>query len=108
MSAEGTGEYFPFLQAYGKIVEMEIGNRAIYRPFEEFRRANSFCHLILFFHLQYFNTDWVIGILVQSFSIPDWRLEPYRGYELRTEDKEEHGKMFGSDSLDGSQRELEL
>ncbi|GFX64487.1 hypothetical protein TNCV_4043771 [Trichonephila clavipes] len=28
-----------------KIVEVEIGGVAIYRPFEEFRRAKSYCHL---------------------------------------------------------------
>ncbi|PRD24516.1 UNVERIFIED_CONTAM: hypothetical protein NCL1_43532 [Trichonephila clavipes] len=40
---QGTGEYFPPLQTHGKIVE--IGGVAIYRPFGEFRRANSYCHL---------------------------------------------------------------
>ncbi|GFW82213.1 uncharacterized protein TNCV_5056881 [Trichonephila clavipes] len=40
----GTGEYFPSLQSHGKIVE-EIGGVAIYCPFGEFRRANSYCHL---------------------------------------------------------------
>ncbi|GFV23976.1 hypothetical protein TNCV_207271 [Trichonephila clavipes] len=29
----------------GKIVEVEIGGVAVYRPFGEFRRANSYCHL---------------------------------------------------------------
>ncbi|GFX67041.1 uncharacterized protein TNCV_589571 [Trichonephila clavipes] len=42
---QGTGEYFPPLQSHDKIVEVEIGGVAIYRPFGEFRRANSYCHL---------------------------------------------------------------
>ncbi|GFS84327.1 hypothetical protein TNCV_4605461 [Trichonephila clavipes] len=42
---KGTGEYFPPLQSHGKIVEVEIGGVAIYRPFGEFRQANSYCHL---------------------------------------------------------------
>ncbi|GFW05794.1 uncharacterized protein TNCV_602661 [Trichonephila clavipes] len=42
---QGTGEYFPPLQFHPKIMEVEIGGVAIYRPFEEFRRANSYCHL---------------------------------------------------------------
>ncbi|GFW82897.1 uncharacterized protein TNCV_3494671 [Trichonephila clavipes] len=42
---QGTGEYFPPLQSNGKIVEVEIGGVAIYRPFGVFRRANSYCHL---------------------------------------------------------------
>ncbi|GFW15754.1 uncharacterized protein TNCV_3582521 [Trichonephila clavipes] len=42
---QGTGEYFPPLQSHGKIVEMEIGGVAIYRPFGEFRRANSYFYL---------------------------------------------------------------
>ncbi|GFT21455.1 uncharacterized protein TNCV_2307131 [Trichonephila clavipes] len=42
---QGTGEYFHSLQSHGKIVEVEIGGVAIYRPFGEFRRANSYCHL---------------------------------------------------------------
>ncbi|GFT17942.1 uncharacterized protein TNCV_4910981 [Trichonephila clavipes] len=42
---QGTGEYFPHLQFYGKIVEVDIGGVVIYRPFGEFRRANSHCHL---------------------------------------------------------------
>ncbi|GFW92815.1 uncharacterized protein TNCV_1736081 [Trichonephila clavipes] len=42
---QGTGEYFPPLQAHGKIVEVEIGGVAIYCSFGEFRRANSYCHL---------------------------------------------------------------
>ncbi|GFV44293.1 hypothetical protein TNCV_4117701 [Trichonephila clavipes] len=33
------------LQSHGKIVEVEIGGVAIYRPFGEFHRANSYCHL---------------------------------------------------------------
>ncbi|GFV97114.1 hypothetical protein TNCV_3527001 [Trichonephila clavipes] len=37
--------YFPPLQFHAKIVEGEIGGVAIYRPFREFRRANSYCHL---------------------------------------------------------------
>ncbi|GFU67591.1 uncharacterized protein TNCV_1643401 [Trichonephila clavipes] len=40
---QGTGEYLPPL--HGKIVEVEIGVVAIYRPFGDFRRANSYCHL---------------------------------------------------------------
>ncbi|GFX46734.1 uncharacterized protein TNCV_4038821 [Trichonephila clavipes] len=42
---QGTGEYFSPLQPQGKIVEVEISGVAIYRPFGEFRRANSYCHL---------------------------------------------------------------
>ncbi|GFS77207.1 uncharacterized protein TNCV_3758031 [Trichonephila clavipes] len=42
---QGTGEYIPPLQTHGKIVEVEIGGVAIYRPFGEFHRANSYCHL---------------------------------------------------------------
>ncbi|GFU99583.1 uncharacterized protein TNCV_4083041 [Trichonephila clavipes] len=37
---QGTGEYFPPLP-----VKVEIGGVAIHRPFGEFRRANSYCHL---------------------------------------------------------------
>ncbi|GFW32435.1 uncharacterized protein TNCV_675941 [Trichonephila clavipes] len=40
-----TGEYFPTLQFHAKIVEVEIGGVAIYRPFREFYRANSCCPL---------------------------------------------------------------
>ncbi|GFU91257.1 uncharacterized protein TNCV_4925871 [Trichonephila clavipes] len=40
-----TGESFPPLQTHGKIVEVEIGGVAIYRPFRGFRRANSYSHL---------------------------------------------------------------
>ncbi|GFX26268.1 uncharacterized protein TNCV_948681 [Trichonephila clavipes] len=40
-----TGQYFPPLQFQCKIVEVEIGGVAIYRPFRKFRRANSYCHL---------------------------------------------------------------
>ncbi|GFX15978.1 hypothetical protein TNCV_522851 [Trichonephila clavipes] len=32
-------------ESRAKIVEVEIGGVAIYRPFGEFRRANSYCHL---------------------------------------------------------------
>ncbi|GFU27901.1 uncharacterized protein TNCV_450001 [Trichonephila clavipes] len=39
-----TGEYFPPIQFHGKIVEVEIGGGAIYRPFGEFLRAKSYCH----------------------------------------------------------------
>ncbi|GFS63055.1 uncharacterized protein TNCV_3743131 [Trichonephila clavipes] len=39
------GKYFPPLQLHAKIVEVEIGSVAIYRPFGEFRRDNSYCHL---------------------------------------------------------------
>ncbi|GFW37680.1 uncharacterized protein TNCV_415661 [Trichonephila clavipes] len=42
---QGTGEYFPLIQSHGKIVEVEIGGVAIYHPFGEFRRTNSYCHL---------------------------------------------------------------
>ncbi|GFV88360.1 hypothetical protein TNCV_1241731 [Trichonephila clavipes] len=41
----GTGEYFPPLQFHAEIIEVEIGGVAIYRPFGEFRRAKSYCHL---------------------------------------------------------------
>ncbi|GFU06772.1 uncharacterized protein TNCV_4353361 [Trichonephila clavipes] len=40
---QGTGKYFPPLQFRAKIVE--IGGVAIHRPFGEFHRANSYCHL---------------------------------------------------------------
>ncbi|GFW86676.1 uncharacterized protein TNCV_4334601 [Trichonephila clavipes] len=42
---QGTGEYFPPLQSHFEIVQVEIGSVVIYRPFGEFRRANSYCHL---------------------------------------------------------------
>ncbi|GFW06043.1 uncharacterized protein TNCV_4478371 [Trichonephila clavipes] len=42
---KGTGEYFPPLQFHAKIVNVEIGGVAIYRPFGEFHRANSYWHL---------------------------------------------------------------
>ncbi|GFX93514.1 uncharacterized protein TNCV_1094541 [Trichonephila clavipes] len=42
---QGAGEYFLPLQFHAKIVEVEIGGVAIYRPFGEFCRANSYCHL---------------------------------------------------------------
>ncbi|GFV60917.1 uncharacterized protein TNCV_925311 [Trichonephila clavipes] len=42
---QGTGEYFPPIQFHGKIVEVEIGSGAIYRPFGEFLLAKSYCHL---------------------------------------------------------------
>ncbi|GFX89003.1 uncharacterized protein TNCV_2853031 [Trichonephila clavipes] len=42
---QGTGEYFPPIQFHGKIVEVEIGDGAIHRPFGEFLRAKSYCHL---------------------------------------------------------------
>ncbi|GFW80777.1 uncharacterized protein TNCV_348801 [Trichonephila clavipes] len=45
LRVQGTGEYFPPLQSHGKIVTVEIGGVAIYRPIGEFRRANSYCHL---------------------------------------------------------------
>ncbi|GFW28877.1 hypothetical protein TNCV_202001 [Trichonephila clavipes] len=38
-------ENFPPLQFHAKIMEVERGGAAIYRPFGEFRRANSYCHL---------------------------------------------------------------
>ncbi|GFV65210.1 DUF4758 domain-containing protein [Trichonephila clavipes] len=40
-----TGEYFLPLQFPAKIVEVEIGGVAIYRPFGKLSRANSHCHL---------------------------------------------------------------
>ncbi|GFW09557.1 uncharacterized protein TNCV_3996631 [Trichonephila clavipes] len=42
---QGTGEYFPPLQFHAKIVDAEIDGVAIYRPFGEFRGANSYCRL---------------------------------------------------------------
>ncbi|GFW87617.1 uncharacterized protein TNCV_4485821 [Trichonephila clavipes] len=42
---QGTGEYFPPLQFHAKIGEVEIGGVAIYRPYGEFHRANSYFHL---------------------------------------------------------------
>ncbi|GFV76901.1 transposable element Tcb2 transposase [Trichonephila clavipes] len=33
--------------SHGKIGEVEIGGVAIYRPFGEFHRANSYCHLLV-------------------------------------------------------------
>ncbi|GFX74617.1 uncharacterized protein TNCV_1158341 [Trichonephila clavipes] len=42
---QGTGEYFPPIQFHGKIVEVEIGGNAFYRPFEEFFRAKTYCLL---------------------------------------------------------------
>ncbi|GFU87619.1 uncharacterized protein TNCV_2935411 [Trichonephila clavipes] len=42
---EWKGEYFPSIQFHGKIEEMEIGGVSIYRPFEEFYRVKSYCHL---------------------------------------------------------------
>ncbi|GFX30924.1 hypothetical protein TNCV_4146321 [Trichonephila clavipes] len=42
-----TGEYFPPLQSHGKIVG---GDVAIYRPFGEFHRANSYCNLDVLRH----------------------------------------------------------
>ncbi|GFT26857.1 uncharacterized protein TNCV_3710211 [Trichonephila clavipes] len=42
---QGTGEYFPPLKIHGKVMEAEIGGVAIYRPFVEFRRSNSCCHM---------------------------------------------------------------
>ncbi|GFS71316.1 hypothetical protein TNCV_5050591 [Trichonephila clavipes] len=38
-------ENFSPLQFHAEIVEMEIGGVAIYRPFGEFRRVKSYCHL---------------------------------------------------------------
>ncbi|GFT44081.1 hypothetical protein TNCV_2452611 [Trichonephila clavipes] len=40
-SGRRTGEYFPPLQFNVKIVEVELGGVAIYRPFGEFHRAKS-------------------------------------------------------------------
>ncbi|GFU77360.1 uncharacterized protein TNCV_3174381 [Trichonephila clavipes] len=40
-----TGEYFPPIQFHGKIVVVDIGGGAIYRPFREFHRAKSYCQL---------------------------------------------------------------
>ncbi|GFW39068.1 uncharacterized protein TNCV_1830601 [Trichonephila clavipes] len=42
---EGTGEYFLPIQSHGKIVEVEIGGDAIYRPFGEFLLAKTYFHL---------------------------------------------------------------
>ncbi|GFT58844.1 hypothetical protein TNCV_184991 [Trichonephila clavipes] len=39
--------YFPPLQLHAEIVEVEIGGVAIYRLFGEFRRAKSYCHLVV-------------------------------------------------------------
>ncbi|GFT82093.1 hypothetical protein TNCV_3910241 [Trichonephila clavipes] len=33
---------------HAEIVEVEMGGVAIYRPFGEFRRAKSYCHLYVF------------------------------------------------------------
>ncbi|GFX95783.1 hypothetical protein TNCV_2083631 [Trichonephila clavipes] len=44
MSA-GTGEYFRPLQFHSEIMEVEKRGVAIYRLFEEFYRAKSYCHL---------------------------------------------------------------
>ncbi|GFT87808.1 hypothetical protein TNCV_799221 [Trichonephila clavipes] len=46
MSA-GAGEYFPPVSSSHAVI-VEVGDRggvAIYRPFGEFRRAKSYCHL---------------------------------------------------------------
>ncbi|GFU56256.1 uncharacterized protein TNCV_713101 [Trichonephila clavipes] len=45
LRVQGTGEYFPPIQFHGKIVEGEISGGAIYRPFGEFLRTKSYCHL---------------------------------------------------------------
>ncbi|GFT50157.1 uncharacterized protein TNCV_3622171 [Trichonephila clavipes] len=42
---QGTGEYFPPIQFHGKIVEMEIGGGALYRPFREFLQAKTDFHM---------------------------------------------------------------
>ncbi|GFW35897.1 uncharacterized protein TNCV_1927281 [Trichonephila clavipes] len=42
---QGTGEYFPSLQFYAKIVKAEIGGVTFYPPFGEFHQANWYCHL---------------------------------------------------------------
>ncbi|GFU60090.1 uncharacterized protein TNCV_3144481 [Trichonephila clavipes] len=42
---QGTRKHIPPLQFHGRIVEVEIGDVAIYRPCGEFRRAYSYCHL---------------------------------------------------------------
>ncbi|GFV14377.1 uncharacterized protein TNCV_808091 [Trichonephila clavipes] len=42
---QGTGEYYPPLQSHSQIVEVVIGGVVIHRPFGEFHRANSYCHL---------------------------------------------------------------
>ncbi|GFV55353.1 hypothetical protein TNCV_2269041 [Trichonephila clavipes] len=45
-SMSGVTKYPPNTHgSLGKIVEVDIGGVAIYRPFGEFRRANSYCHL---------------------------------------------------------------
>ncbi|GFX97834.1 uncharacterized protein TNCV_4904851 [Trichonephila clavipes] len=38
---QGIGECFPPLQTHSKIVDVDIGGVALYRPFGEFRQANS-------------------------------------------------------------------
>ncbi|GFW21003.1 hypothetical protein TNCV_1715101 [Trichonephila clavipes] len=45
VKSAGDGRIFPSPQSHGKIVEVEIGGVATYRPFEEFRRANLHSHL---------------------------------------------------------------
>ncbi|GFV71227.1 uncharacterized protein TNCV_2429741 [Trichonephila clavipes] len=42
---QGTGEYFPPIQFHAKVLEVEIGGGVIYRPFGEFLRAETYCHL---------------------------------------------------------------
>ncbi|GFX37619.1 uncharacterized protein TNCV_3201421 [Trichonephila clavipes] len=37
---QGSGEYFPPLQFHAKIVEVEIGGIAVYRPFGNFTEQN--------------------------------------------------------------------
>ncbi|GFT28890.1 uncharacterized protein TNCV_3585851 [Trichonephila clavipes] len=42
---QGKGENFPPILFHAKNVEVEIGGVAIYCPFGEFHRANSYCQL---------------------------------------------------------------
>ncbi|GFV45160.1 hypothetical protein TNCV_4398901 [Trichonephila clavipes] len=45
ITSAGDWRMFPPLQSHGKIVEVEIVGVAIYGPFGEFLRGNSYCHL---------------------------------------------------------------
>ncbi|GFU83531.1 hypothetical protein TNCV_4217911 [Trichonephila clavipes] len=45
ITSAGDWRIFPFPSVPAKIMEVEIGGVAIYRPFGKFRRANSYCHL---------------------------------------------------------------
>ncbi|GFS49578.1 uncharacterized protein TNCV_821261 [Trichonephila clavipes] len=39
---QGTGEYFPPIQCHGKIMKVDIGGGAIFRPFGESLRAKTY------------------------------------------------------------------